>query len=514
MKYTLSSFSRVQSGLDFLSSMPSLMDSSNDVGEILHSALQALSQRLGLRCGTVSLLNNSTKVLVIDVAEGLSKEQISMGHYKMGEGVTGRVAQTGEPMIIPKTSESSLMLNRTGRFAGKETSFICVPVKADHEVIGTLSVDKDYSEDSDLETDCRLLTILSSMLGQALKIRQSIQRENAMLSRENERLRNELEQKFHPSGIIGASYEMQMVYNRIAQVAPTDATVLITGETGTGKELIADAVHRYSRRADKPFIRVNCAALPENLIESELFGHVRGAFTGALSDRKGRFELAEGGTVFLDEIGEISPAVQVKLLRVLQEREFERLGDVKTRKADVRVIAATNRDLRRMVKEGGFREDLFFRLYVFPVAVPSLRDRKSDIRPLAEHFLKIYAGRNNKPDLTLDSAGLKVLENYDWPGNVRELENAVEHAVLAAEKGTSALRHFSPLIDEAAGGGRAGAGLKDAVEAFEAAIIRDALEKTNGNAAAAARRLKTTERILGYKIGKYGLKPEKRAGGK
>jgi Nif-specific regulatory protein len=511
MKQKQTTFPRVQSGLDFLSSMSALMDSRKDISEILHSALKALSQRLGLRCGTISLLNHSTKVLVIDVAEGLTKEQISLGHYKIGEGVTGRVALSGEPMIIPKTSESQLFLNRTGRRQSTETSFICVPVKADHEVIGTLSVDRDYSPEADLECDCQLLTILSSMLGQALKIRQSIQRENALLSRENERLRSELEQKFHPDNIIGRSYEMQRVYNQINRVSHTDATVLILGETGTGKELIAHAVHQYSDRADKPFIRVNCAALPESLIESELFGHVRGAFTGALADRKGRFELADGGTIFLDEIGEISPAVQMRLLRVLQEREFERVGDARTRKVDVRVIAATNRDLQQMVKDGKFREDLFFRLYVFPIAVPALRERKSDIRLLAEHFLKIFRERNNKPLLSLGEDVLRRLENYRWPGNVRELENGLEHAVLMAGTEETELLHFPPMLsaipDPADEPGR---GLKAAVDFYEETLISRALSETGGNIAAAARRLQTTERILGYKIRQYGLSSPRR----
>ena len=508
MKQKTNHFPRVQSGLDFLSSMSALMDSRQDISEILHTALKALSQSLGLRFGTISLLNHSTKVLVIDVADGLTKEQISLGHYKVGEGVTGQVALSGEPMIIPKTSDSNLFLNRTGRKKETETSFICVPIKADHELIGTLSVDKDFTEESDLETDCQLLIILSSMLGQALKIRQSVQRENALLSQENERLRNELEQKFRPSDIIGSSYEMQRVYNQINQVSGTTATVLILGETGTGKELIASAIHQYSNRADKPFIRVNCAALPENLIESELFGHVRGAFTGALTDRKGRFELADGGTIFLDEIGEISPAVQIKLLRVLQEREFERLGDAKTRKIDVRIIAATNCNLQQMVKEGKFREDLFFRLYVFPIMVPALRDRKSDIKILSEHFLRIFKERNNKMNLVLDKGALKRLEEYGWPGNVRELENCLEHAVLMAGPQDKTLIHFSPMMADCSSKEEE-KGLKAAVECYEKSLIAKTLSDTSGNIAAAARQLRTTERILGYKIKQYDMRVKK-----
>jgi len=327
-------------------------------------------------------------------------------------------------------------------------------------------------------------------------------------------LRQELREKFRPSNIIGNSHEMRFVYDQIAQVCKSNTTCLILGESGTGKELVAHAVHYNSDRADKPFVRAHCAALPESIIESELFGHVKGAFTGATTDRKGRFELAHGGTLFLDEVGDIPMAIQIKLLRVLQEREFERVGGTETIKVNVRLIAATNRDLQAMVAEGKFREDLYYRLHVFPIYVPPLRKRKADIVLLADHFLEKYSKDNNKNVRRLSSAVIDMLMSYHWPGNVRELENCIERAVLVAEGDVIHPYHLPPTLQtaETSGGAAPRGSLKDMVDAYERDIIVDALKSTRGNMASAARLLSTTQRIFGYKVHQHGIQPKKYAG--
>ena len=294
---------------------------------------------------------------------------------------------------------------------------------------------------------------------------------------------------------------MQVVYDQIAQVARSSTTVLIEGETGTGKELVARAIHYSSDRADKPFIAVHCGALPESMIESELFGHERGAFTGAVNERRGRFELANGGTLFLDEIGDISPTVQIKLLRVLQEQEFERVGGTETIRVNVRIIAATNKNLRELVKAGTFREDLYYRLNVFPIYVPPLRKRKSDIVLLADYFLEKYSKQFGKPIRRLSSAAIDMLLAYHWPGNVRELENCIERAVLVAEGPVIHPHHMPPTLQTAEASGTVTRGnLKSLVEAYERDLICDALKSARGVIAKAARALGTTQRIMGYKI--------------
>jgi Nif-specific regulatory protein len=313
--------------------------------------------------------------------------------------------------------------------------------------------------------------------------------------------------------MVGASGPMRQLYEEMARVAGTNTTVLIRGESGTGKELIAQAIHYHSPRAKKPLIKVNCAALPETLVESELFGHEKGAFTGAQARKKGRFELAHGGTIFLDEIGELSPAIQVKLLRVLQEREFERLGGTEPVPTDVRVIAATNRDLEKALADGGFREDLYYRLNVFPIFIPPLRERKSDVLPLADHFAEKYAREHGKSIKRISTTAIDMLATYHWPGNVRELENTIERAVLMADGEVIHGHHLPPTLQTAeATGTVVSTSLGGAVEAFERGLIEDALKTSRGNRAKAARLLSTTERVISYKVRKYGIDPHRLRG--
>jgi Nif-specific regulatory protein len=299
---------------------------------------------------------------------------------------------------------------------------------------------------------------------------------------------------------------MRQVYEQIAQVARTNTTALIRGESGTGKELIAHAIHYNSLRSAKPFVKVSCAALPESLIESELFGYEKGAFTGAQARRKGRFELAEGGTIFLDEIGEVNPATQVKLLRVLQEREFERLGGTETIRVNVRLIAATHRNMEQMIADGQFREDLYYRLNVFTIFVPPLRDRKSDLLLLADHFLEKFSRAHGKRIKRISTPAIDMLTSYHWPGNVRELSNAIERAVVVCDGQVIHAYHLPPTLQtaEASGTGQS-VSLREALEAFEKDVLQDALKSARGCRAKAARLLSTTERIFNYRVRQYGI---------
>jgi len=365
-----------------------------DLRKALYNVLDILAEYLGMDRGSITLLNPDTSEIHIEVGHGISTTARTKGRYKLGEGVTGRVIESGRPMAVPHIDEEPLFLDRTGvrsRMDKSKISFICVPIKEGTRVIGALSADRVFEKSSPLEEDVRLLTIISGLIAQKAALLERINREKDQLREENLRLRKELSKKYSFSDIIGNSRKMQEVFYLINQVAKSNATVLLLGESGTGKELVANAIHYNSLRADKPLVKVNCAALPSNLVEAELFGHEKGAFTGADRQKEGKFELANGGTIFLDEIGALALESQGKLLRVLQERELERLGGTKTVKVNVRLVAATNKDLASAVEDGGFREDLFYRLNVYPIYLPALREREADVLLLADYFLEKYA---------------------------------------------------------------------------------------------------------------------------
>lgn len=500
--------SGVGGDLELLFEISQALDRSVDLRDVVSPLLRVLAARLGIVRGALTLLNRETGEISIDASYGLSATQHSRGKYRLGEGVTGHVVETGQMKIVPRISDEPMFLNRTGAHAGKaaDHAFICVPIKLGRETIGALSVELPPALPSTLEHTGRLLTIISSMIAQAVRLRQAMQEEQERLRNENRRLQEELRDRFRPSNIIGNSNKMQAVFDLIAQVCTSDATVLIRGESGTGKELVAHAIHYNSPRADKPFIKVNCAALPETLVESELFGHERGAFTGALSARKGRFELAQGGTIFLDEVGDFSPATQVKLLRVLQEREFERLGGTQTIKVDVRIIAATNRNLEELMERGQFRQDLYYRLNVFPIHIPPLRERKTDILLLADYFVEKYSAANKKNVRRITTQAIDMLMSYHWPGNVRELENCIERAVLLTNDDAIHAHHLPPTLQTAEASNTAFKGtLQATLEAVERDLIIDALKTSRGNMAKAARALGITERLMGLRVAKYGI---------
>jgi Nif-specific regulatory protein len=416
----------------------------NEIGEILSSTtelreafakiMQVISDKLNMHRGTLILLDESTGRLRTEAALGLTPDDIERNRYALGEGVTGNVVATGRARIIRDVRADPDFLNRTGRLTAIpleiQISFLCIPIKISGRTAGALAVDKPYTSDEQLAYDHAFLNIVGAYLAQAIQIHRMVMRQKEELIEENAQLRAQVRDRFRFENIIGDSPAMHEVFATVGQVANSRATVLLLGETGTGKEMIAKSIHYNSPRKEKPFVRVNCGALTGTLLESELFGHVKGSFTGAIRDKIGRFEAADGGTIFLDEIGTLEPQLQVKLLRVLQEREFERVGDTTTVKVDCRVIAATNVDLQEAVAKNEFREDLFYRLNVVSIYLPPLRNRREDIPRLIDYFLDKYNGINDRRLRRISRDMLNVLMRYPWPGNVRELENAIERAVV------------------------------------------------------------------------------------
>ncbi len=475
----------------------------------LQRGLEILGDLYGVSRTSVVLFNPKSERLEIEASEGLSSEG-RRATWGSGEGITGQVVRSGRPVVVPQISQEPSFLHRTGkrRKAGvsTETTFVCVPIPGRRGPAGAMNVDLPFVRDRDYDRDLQLFRVVATMFGQALRVKQLVEAERQRLLDENIHLREELKERYDFSHIIGTSGPMRQVFEQIARVAPTNTTVLIRGESGTGKELIAHAIHYNSPRAKKPFVKVSCAALPDSLIESELFGYEKGAFTDAAGRKKGRFELADRGTLFLDEIGDINLSTQVKLLRVLQEREFERLGGTESIKSDVRLIAATNADLEKAIAAKTFREDLHYRLNVFTIFVPPLRERKTDILLLADSFLEKYAAEHGRAIKRISTPAIDMLMAYHWPGNVRELENSLERAVLVCDGSVVHAHHLPPTLQTAEASGTATrTSLADAVGAYEKDLIQDALKTTRGNRVRAAKLLNSTERIISYKVQKYEI---------
>jgi len=502
--------------LSLLFEISRILDQSMDLRDVVGPVLEAMAKHMGMLRGAIALLDRETGELFTEQAYGLSATEQERGRYKLGEGVTGKVVETGQPAVVPRISEEPLFLNRTRARKGlrkKDISFICVPIKLGNEAIGALSVDRLFAEAVSFQEDVRLLSIIASMISKAVQLRQSAMEERRVLLEENIRLQEALKDRFRPANIIGNSKPMRAVYDLIAQVSGSDATVLIHGESGVGKELVAHAIHYNSLRASKPFIKVSCAALPESVIESELFGHEKGAFTGATAQRKGRFELANGGAIFLDEIGDLSPAIQIKLLRALQEKEFERGGGTKTIKVDIRFITATNKDLEKLIEEEKFRQDLYYRLNVFPIQVPPLRERKTDVLLLADFFVEKYSKANHKNIRRITTAAIDMLMSYHWPGNVRELENCIERAVILSNDDVIHAHHLPPTLQTAdVTGISSDTTLQAALDRVEKNLILDALKSSRGNGAKAARALGISERLMGLRVKKHAIDPKQFSG--
>ncbi len=480
--------------------------------ELLTRILDILETHLRMELGTIMLLLPDNTELVIQATRNERRSVDDSIRYQRGEGIVGTVVATGKPFIVNDISTNPLFKNRIHRRSGgseSKVSFICVPVTLGSEVVGTLSVDIPQGLYADLSQGERTLSIVASMIAGYLRTMRLVRFEREMWQTENSRLRLELGEQFRPENIIGPSAPMQEVFRRVTLLAQSDTTVLIRGPSGTGKELIASAIHYSSKRKEKPFVKVNCSALSENLIESELFGHERGAFSGAFSKRTGRIEEADGGTLFLDEIGDFSLNTQIKLLRVIQERQFERVGSNKTNNVDIRLIAATNRDLDAAIADGSFREDLYYRINVFPIQIPPLHERKEDIMPLVNHFVVHFARKMGKYIKRVSTPAINMLMSYHWPGNIRELENCLEYAVLLTTDGVIYGHNLPPTLQTPDGTNlTASGGLRLRVESLERDMIVDALKRSNGNVTAAARDLDITPRMIRYKIKYLGIKPQ------
>jgi len=479
-----------------------VMAQPRDLRDQLEMVLQELSDRLGMQRGMISLIDRESGEAWLDVAHGIDIEGLEVT-YQLGEGITGKVAQTGRPMAVANLGQEAHFLDRTGarRFLNRsELAFLCVPIIYDERVVGVLSADKVARHVESLDREVATLTAVAELIAWSVHIRS--------LEEENRRLRQIVGKVKAPSiDIIGSSKVMQELFGLIAQVADSGTTVLIHGETGTGKELVARSIHMNSSRRKGPLVQVNCAAIPDTLIESELFGHEKGAFTGALYTRKGRFEEAHGGTIFLDEVGELSAAAQVKLLRVLQEKKFQPLGSSKVVNVNVRILAATNRNLEADVAAGRFRADLYYRLNVFPIHLPPLRERGNDVISLADHFILKYAKEMGKTPKKLSPAVLDAFLSYPWPGNVRELENCIERALLVAPGDTIETAHLPPSLPTRSREGerRDSGDFGISIRSKERTLIIEALKKTRGNQTQAAKILGITKRIIQYKIHKLGI---------
>ncbi len=504
--------------LRVLSDISRILVGEQEVMGLLAKTMRILQEKLGFVQG-VLCLRHSDK-LMIEASYGLSDEENNRGTYKIGEGITGLVALHGSPSIIHNTAHTPEFLNRTGsRGEVIFDSFVCVPITLNGGTIGTLSLTFDQLEPPLLEKLVNLLVVVANILADAVDSVREQKLERERLERENDRMRLELGESKSFDNIVGHSSAMRAVYMELSKVARSTANVLLLGESGTGKELLAQAIHYASDRSNGAFVAVNCAALPEGLIESELFGHEKGAFTGAIKQRIGRFEEASEGTLFLDEIGDIPIQTQIKLLRVLQEKVFERVGSQQAVITNARIIAATSRNLEKMKDDGEFREDLYYRLAVLPINVPPLRRRKVDIISLADYFLSKYNKRYNKEVKRLSTPAIDMLMSYHWPGNVRELENMIERAVIMSNSGVINAIDLPPSLQTAAATGTEGsiatdterptqANIASLRAAFESELITAALKRNRGNVSASARELGTTIRKLNYRIQQLQIEPQ------
>jgi Nif-specific regulatory protein len=482
-----------------------------------HRVLEILERYHGTSRSVIALPREDGRRLALHASVGIRTPHTDA---PIGGSLAQQVFDSGRPVVVPRVSQEPALAARVarvdvaqrparvprGRGRDDDLTYICVPVQQSRQCRGVLEVELAFRSDRNYDRTMKFYGVVGSMLAQALRMQTLIESDRQRLVNENVRLRDELRERYDFSHILGTSGAMRQVCEQVVQVARTNTTVLIRGESGTGKELIAQAIHYNSLRARKAFVKVSCAALPETLIESELFGYEKGAFTGAEQRKKGRFEMADGGTLLLDEIGDVNLATQVKLLRVLQEREFERLGGTEAIKVDVRVIAATNKDMEAAVADGSLRQDLLYRLNVFTIFVPPLRERKSDVLLLADHFVEQLSSDHGKQVKRISTPAIDALVGYHWPGNVRELQNVIERAVLVCDGQVIHLHHLPPTLQTAEGSGTANSqSLGEAVAGFERDLIEDALKMARGNRARAARLLQATRRIVNYKINQYGI---------
>ncbi|PZP64722.1 MAG: sigma-54-dependent Fis family transcriptional regulator [Azospira oryzae] len=500
-----------------------LLGRSLDPSHTIREMLRLLSEFLGLNRGRVVLPDAEGGQLAIRYAYGLTEAEMRRGRYAVGEGITGRVYASGQTLIVQDIDAEPGFLCRAverSRLPQETVAFLALPIEMDNQVAGVLGVHRLRHRNRQFAQDVQILRIVATLIAQILKINALVAQRTARLESENRALKFALERSAALHGIVGESPLIVNALRQIEQVADTDATVLLLGESGTGKELFARALHLFSARRDAPFIKVNCGAIPETLFESELFGHEKGAFTGATAGRPGRFEQADGGTLFLDEIGDLPLPMQVKLLRVLQERTVQRIGGRHEIPVNVRIVAATSHDLQQRVAQGQFRLDLYYRLNVIPVRLPSLRERPEDVRSLTRYFLN-HINQTYQRSVNITPDALDRLAAYSWPGNVRQLRNVLERmALLAANQTITAADVQAVLATESvpssaaiASGFPVSATVQPGgvvrpyrlVREEERAAIMDALTQTRGNKSRAAQRLGLTLRQLNYRIKLLGI---------
>ena len=500
-----------------------ILTSTINLDQSLNSVMNVLDKFLGMRYGTIVLQDRESKSLDTIVSLGIDKERHIK--FKSGEGIIGKVFKSGSPIVITDIEDEPTLWkgmnfddDTTARF-----SMLCVPIKSPSRVKGTLSVAYSKNENSiSINEALSFLIMVGSLIGQAIEISKKIREEKEKLREEKTHLQQALTSRHKIDNMVGQSEIMIQTYQTIKRVAASSATVLIRGESGTGKELVAKAIHYNSLRPDGPFIKLNCTAIPDTLLESELFGHVKGSFTGAYTDKKGKFELAHNGTIFLDEIGELPISTQLKLLRVLQERSFDKLGSSKSISVDVRIVAATNCDLEKGIEKGTFREDLYYRLNVVPIVLPPLRSRREDIPLLIDHFLRKFNDENSTK-IRMAEETMEYLLKYDWPGNVREIENCIERIVILSESNISTIDDlpyeivnankfiikFDQDNEEDDIKDKKDMPLAKSIEGIETERILDALKKCGWVKSRAAKLIGFTTRQLDYRINKYGIPFEK-----
>ncbi|MCG8308586.1 MAG: sigma 54-interacting transcriptional regulator [Cytophagales bacterium] len=489
------------------------LNKSKNIKDVLHQILEMMARYIGMDRGTITLVKKGSSEINIEEAYGLSKEEKARGKYKVGEGIIGKVVKSGMSVYIPRISDEPQFMDKTKarkKINKEDVSFLCVPIKHEKEVIGTLSVDRVFNNNLSFEEDIRLITIIGSMIAQALKARQDELEEVERLKEENERLQSELQMKFNPATMIGNGQAMQVVFNLISKVAPTTANVLITGESGVGKELVAKSIHYNSLRASKKFEEINCFGISETLLEAELFGQVAKDDDGNEVVNAGVFERSHEGSVYLADLAEIPLNLQTKLLQLIQEKKIQRIGSKDKIDVDIRLIAAGNKNLERLLEEGKIIEELYFLLNVFPIYIPPLRERKSDIPQLIDHFIEKFNNEHGLKVKRISTSAIDMIMSYHWPGNVRELENCLERACILGNTGVIYGFHLPPTLQTPDSSGAPERGpLQSVLAKVERELIQDNLKLTKGDMDAAADNLGLTAQQMEIRIAKYNISLDK-----
>ena len=496
----------IRNDIDIVSQITAVTHDLKGIRTDSTALLQILKDEMSADLGFVCLRHAETGQIDVIAAVGMEAVTFRRLEARATKSVLVRVMERSSPLFFSVENESTLAFFDVGT----PRIIASVPIKLSGESIGSISLAFNEPKSISDRDIVSMLEITAALIAQLLRAERLEREESRMLVAENVHLKQELKEKYDFGNLVGNSSPMRQVQDQVTQIARSNVPVLLRGESGSGKELIANAIHYNSLRSKRPFIKVNCAAVPDNLIDSELFGHEKDSVVGASKQKRGHFELADGGTLFLEEIGELPIHTQAKLLRVIQEREFERLGGSETFPVNVRLLASTNQTIENAVGDGQFREDLFYALNVFTIFLPPLRERKADILLLAEHFVEKYGAEHNKHILRISTPAIDMLTAYHFPGNVRELENAIERAVLVCDSNAIHGHHLPPTLQTAeVSGTEMRVTLESAVAAFERDMIQDTLKSTRGNIAKAAVLLDSTERILGYKIKKYSIDPRR-----